>query len=696
MTVEVKKTKERYAIVDRIGSGSMATVYRAYDQSLQRMIALKILHDHLNTQSELRQRFEQEGKLAARIDHPNVVRIYDIGINTQNQMFIVSELVEGRSLTLALRQYMNRMQPFLNPILAALVAHDIARGMDAAHRHSVIHRDLKPDNVLLSNAGDVKLTDFGVARPFDSAMTQAGQFIGSLSYASPEQVQGKKVDARSDIFSFGVILFELLTGQLPFRSTNPADLAFKITQANVPPLNQIRSSIPMELEALVRKCLRANPFERTPNASDIVRELTQFLVRNEVQTLPQFIRDGFENPALFASTKLRASFSNPEFQEQTEQKNEVETTKNSIIKSLTDQKSNPSEKIHLARSNRKFAQKVYVRNQVPTNQQKNNKNSSMFFFSLLLLLFIASMLVLVFIKPSEFQETLHHFKNSWLLSRTEENGTQIAQPPEPIDEKQTSSPTLQQQKFLIPMNAVITPGPTETPIPTPTTRQTNTESSQKPRPNQEPSVQVKPSLKAPVSPHAASKKAAVIPKPPREVGKTRQLTASTNRTEKEPPMASTPVKKSSLLIQTNPGSRTIDVIRGNKREFLGLSARTNSSRLFSALEPGPIILRIPAEEVDGVRFEGFERRFNLLPGQQLSVPIINTRKLANVTILCTTDVRIIKVNKRTINHRGGPITLEVPISSVLEIETIQAQGQRFTNRFEIKIDNQRVTCPESE
>ncbi len=231
MSVEREITDERYQIEARVGSGAMATVYRAYDQRLQRIVALKILHEHLSSDSDLRRRFEQEAKLAARIDHPNVVRIYDIGINNQGQLFIVSEFIDGKSLTLALRQYMNRSNPFLNPVLAALVGHEIARGMNAAHSHSVVHRDLKPDNVLVSQQGDVKLTDFGVARPFDSSMTQAGQFIGSLIYASPEQVSGARVDARSDIFSFGVILFELLTGQLPFRSTNPTDLAIKITQA---------------------------------------------------------------------------------------------------------------------------------------------------------------------------------------------------------------------------------------------------------------------------------------------------------------------------------------------------------------------------------------------------------------------------------------------------------------------------------
>lgn len=312
----------------------MATVYRAYDQRLQRIVALKILHEHLTSDPDLSVRFNQEAKLAARIDHPNVVRIYDIGVNSQNQLFIVSEFIDGQSLTLALRQYMNRTNPYLNPVLAALVGHEIARGIGAAHGHQVVHRDLKPDNVLVSNGGDVKLTDFGVARPFDSSMTQAGQFIGSLTYASPEQVSGTKVDTRSDIFSFGVILFELLTGQLPFRSSNPTDLAIKITQAQIPPLNRIRPSVPLELDSIVRKCLRANPEERPQNAAQIVHELSQFIARNEVQISAAMIHDGFKNPNLFNSTIKRS----PLLTEDSSEKNRVAE----IVK-------NPDETIHLSK-----------------------------------------------------------------------------------------------------------------------------------------------------------------------------------------------------------------------------------------------------------------------------------------------------------------------------------------------------------
>jgi serine/threonine protein kinase len=681
----------------------MATVYRAYDQRLQRIVALKILHEHLTSDPDLTLRFNQEAKLAARIDHPNVVRIYDIGVNKQNQLFIVSEFVDGQSLTLALRQYMNRANPYLNPILAALVGHEIARGMSAAHNHLVVHRDLKPDNVLVSNSGNVKLTDFGVARPFDSSMTQAGQFIGSLTYASPEQVSGTKVDTRSDIFSFGVILFELLTGQLPFRSTNPTDLAIKITQAQIPPLNQLRASIPLELDAVVRKCLRANPAERPQNADQIVHDLAHFLVRNEVTVSPQMIHDGFKNPSLFNSTIRRSPLAGSESEKQ-EGTNAAVITGNEIGPRAQAETipqvaaDSPSQILELQQPTpvaapvqqptpvaapvqkppfiqRSKAGASTQRPRSPTAGRKSNFP----FFSLLAIFLIIAAFGLALKNRESIRQFLDDSREPQVAQETKTPQQETLFPPlNPTESQPALQNTVNPAPTLSPATKTPTPLPSRTaahmPSSAPAPKATHVPPPNKhklvtpaPRPTRQPVKQKTPAAQ-----------------PTKAASKTKPATVAKN--------VSPDKKTSTLIVKTNPGEIPIFLVYPNSApEFLGLSFN-NKERVFSSVKSGTVIVRAEPGDPNNKSFDSRERRITLIAGQRTEVTI-NLPTLVKVTVRCPNEVKITKVNARTAQHRGGEFTFNAPLNETVQIEAVNESRGRSSARIKISKAGQILDCP---
>lgn len=626
MTLEAFNKDERYRIEARVGSGAMATVYKAYDLRLQRIVALKILHEHLSSNAELRLRFEQEAKLAARIDHPNVVRIYDFGVDTQGQLFIVSEFIDGRSLTIALRQYMNHSSPCLHPVLAALVALEIARGMEAAHKHSVIHRDLKPDNVLVHSDGGVKLTDFGVARPFDSSMTQVGQFIGSLTYASPEQVQSGKVDARSDIFSFGVILFEILTGQLPFRSSNPTDLAIKISQAAVPPLNQIRPSVPFDLDLIARKCLRADPSQRPQSADQIVGELLRFLRNQEVIPSRQSIADGFENPTLFSSTIRRSPLlveNEAQLPEKLPEKL-PETSIEEVELELDIQKTPLQQPIQQLQNN--SGKQDSTRRQLNAGsapkrilQKNSSKRSSLWTFPLLTLASTALIISFVIKDRERLQDWVTSIRephSEMTPSTSEPNKKEpgwsensrlaVKEAPQTATQPTTQSTAGQTQSLtqdtkneaISAAKETATPRPTVSPksVPKPTPPHFETPVKKRKPENQTQRKQIR--TTKPQSPVNSS-------------AKNRKI--NTTKSTAPQPLAST-----QIVVRTEPGEMTV-YING---VFEGLSSRTGLSRTF-VVPSGNVLLRIPPQESNGKKYQEFTRRFRIEGGKTIELPTIN-------------------------------------------------------------------------
>jgi len=271
----------RYEIIEELGKGSMGVVYRAYDPQIDRPIALKVLREDRMTSEAFVQRFLKEAKAIGRLSHPNIVTVYDTG-EDQGTIYIAMELLEGSSL--------NRMVEGKRLTLKEIVnlAVQIAETLDYAHRKGIVHRDVKPSNIILQANGQIKITDFGIAHiedPSALVQTQAGEILGTPAYMSPEQVLSRPVDGRSDIFSLGIILYELSTGRRPFGGENMAAIFHAITHDHPPEPAEINPTISQELSQITLKCLRKIPEERFETGHALARALSKSIEEKEL--LPQ-------------------------------------------------------------------------------------------------------------------------------------------------------------------------------------------------------------------------------------------------------------------------------------------------------------------------------------------------------------------------------------------------------------------------
>ncbi len=261
----------RYQIERLLGEGGMARVYLGRDLRLNRPVAIKIPHPHLMTDPEFLARFRHEAHAAAMVSHPNLVDVYDVG-QDGNQHYIVMEYVAG----VTLKQLINREAPFAVP-RAVRIAEQIARGLHAAHRAGLIHRDIKPQNIIVTDEGQVRITDFGVAKSrLSTAMTETGVALGTVDYIAPEQAQGRPATPQSDIYALGVVLYEMLTGRLPFTGDNPVAVAMKhISQPPIPP-RHYNPQIPLALEAIVLRALAKDPAQRYASALELAEALQAY------------------------------------------------------------------------------------------------------------------------------------------------------------------------------------------------------------------------------------------------------------------------------------------------------------------------------------------------------------------------------------------------------------------------------------
>lgn len=262
----------RYSVSHRLGDGGMATVYYAIHTALDRPVVLKVLHQHLARDSNMRERFRREAETAAQLVHPNICNIIDFGM-TDNQVYIVMPFMSGG--TLATRIAGKRT---LQPELAASIGVQVAVALDFAHRHGLVHRDIKPDNILFDEDGNAALTDFGIAAAyFRSKMTGSGHVMGTPHYMSPEQARGMLLDGRSDIYTLGVMLYEMLVGFVPFDGADVFSISSKHIEE--PPVSPelIDSTISPKLAAIIMQCLEKNPNDRFARGNDLADELIQFL-----------------------------------------------------------------------------------------------------------------------------------------------------------------------------------------------------------------------------------------------------------------------------------------------------------------------------------------------------------------------------------------------------------------------------------
>ena len=276
MNLEGSVIGNRYKIQEKIGNGGMATVYKALDQILNRYVAVKVLREEFTTDEEFIKRFNAEAQSAARLIHPNIVSVYDVG-QEYNINYIVMELIQGKTLKQIIEE-----DGHLSWKWAVNIAIQIASALEMAHKNNIIHRDIKPHNIMITEDGVAKVTDFGIAKAVsNSTITAFGTTLGSVHYFSPEHARGGYTDSKSDLYSLGVVMYEMVTGKVPFDADTPVSIALKHMQEEPVPPIKVNKEIPFAVNQIILKAMKKDPNERYQNASEMIKDLNIALKRPE-------------------------------------------------------------------------------------------------------------------------------------------------------------------------------------------------------------------------------------------------------------------------------------------------------------------------------------------------------------------------------------------------------------------------------
>src|ERR687884_356675 len=279
MTVIGTEISGRFRLDEKIGAGGMSTVYRAYDPTLERWVAIKLMHRDISTDPDQLERFRREARAVARLNHPHVVTVIDTG-EDEGTPYIVFEYVEGETLKERIRR-LGRL-----PVPEAVAyAIEIARALSAAHAQRLVHRDVKPQNVLIDQEGRAKVTDFGIARSLEAqGLTAAGRVLGTTDYVSPEQALGHEVTGQSDIYSLGIVLYEMLTGEAPYKADTQVAVAMKHVRDPLPDVQRRRPEISAALASVVERATAKETQNRYGDVSEMVHDLEEVLAIEAART----------------------------------------------------------------------------------------------------------------------------------------------------------------------------------------------------------------------------------------------------------------------------------------------------------------------------------------------------------------------------------------------------------------------------
>ena len=265
----------RYTLTSLLGEGGMASVYLASDNKLNRQVAVKILHDHLHSNLEIVQRFHHEAQSISKLEHPNIIRIFDYSGPDTNLHWFVTEYIRGSNLSQFLKRFSLSQ---VEPLIGLMIGREIAKALIFAHQNSVIHRDIKPENIMVTELGVLKLMDFGIAKELKrNEVTQVGTFMGSPSYMSPEQIRGPNIDARTDIFSLSVLIYELIAGEVPFKGQSPIEVTSSILEGRFSPLSKVRPGTPKTLDQFITKGLANKPDLRYSSMQELAEAIDTIL-----------------------------------------------------------------------------------------------------------------------------------------------------------------------------------------------------------------------------------------------------------------------------------------------------------------------------------------------------------------------------------------------------------------------------------
>jgi len=288
----------RYRLDEQVGQGGMAVVWRGWDTQLRRMVAVKVLHAHLNAREEIRRRFDREAHAVARLHHPFILDVYDFSGPHADPSYLVTEFIRGQTL----RAFADA-HPFDPPELAAACLLPIAEALQHAHAAGVVHRDLKPENIMVRDDGVVKLTDFGIAALLDpdEKFTVTGSILGSPAHLAPETIEGKPADPRADLFSFGTILYWLSCGRLPYQGASPAALLRSILEGKRPDPRVLRPSLSDGQARIIARCLENDPARRYQAAGEVKQELSQLLREAGLEEPMRDLADFVKEPAQHAA-----------------------------------------------------------------------------------------------------------------------------------------------------------------------------------------------------------------------------------------------------------------------------------------------------------------------------------------------------------------------------------------------------------